>query len=255
MYYEAQADEKYHLHFWHIIGSVNTPPHFHDSVEMFFMLSGSCEACVNGVSKTIKKGDLVFVDGYDIHSFASDNMQGYSVVISKTFLNLFTELNGAFDTFLRVDGENFDNLASYLKENYVGTHFKNPFLAQSFACGFTGRLIELFDLKAKIENKHKNLIVEIMQYINNNFRLDISVGTVAKEFGYSENYLSAVFKKFAKFGFCDYLNYVRLLAVKEALLRGELTLTEAVLDCGFGSLNTYYRAKNRFTPAAETIKS
>lgn len=255
MFYEAQADEKYHLHFWHILDGVDTPPHFHDSVEGFFMISGSCEACVNGVRKTIKRGDLVFVDGYDVHSFVSDNMQGYSIVISKTFLNLFAELNGSFDTFLHVDGENFDNLIAYLKENYVVTRFKNPFLAQSFACGFTGRLIELFDLKAKTENKRKNLIVKIMEYINEKFRFDISVGTVAKEFGYSENYLSAVFKKFAKFSFCDYLNYVRLLAVEEALRFNELTLTEAVLDCGFGSLNTYYRAKKRFNPADKTIKS
>ena len=133
MYYEAQADEKYHLHFYRIIDSVNTPPHFHDSVEVFFMLSGDCEACVNAVNKTIKKGDLVFVDGYDIHSFESKNMHGYSVVMSKTFLNLFKELNGTFDTFLHVEGENFDNLTRYLEENHTATCFKNPFLAQSFS--------------------------------------------------------------------------------------------------------------------------
>ena len=69
---------------------------------------------------------------------------------------------------------------------------------------------------------------------------------MAKEFGYSENYLSAVFKKFAKLSFCDYLNYVRYSAVEEEIIRGESTLTEAVMECGFGSLNTYYRAKNRF---------
>lgn len=109
-----------------------------------------------------------------------------------------------------------------------------------------GRLIELFELKPKNEDKRKNLIVKIMKYINKNYRLQISVGTVAKEFGYSENYLSAVFKKFSKLSFCDYLNFVRLSAVKEEMLRGELTLTEAILDCGFGSLNTYYRAKKRF---------
>lgn len=246
MYYEAQADEKYHLHFNRITDSVNTPPHFHDSVEVLFMLSGECEACVNAVNKRIKKGDLVFIDGYDIHSFVSEDMNGYSVVMSNTFLNLFKELNGTFDTFLHVEGENFDKLTRFLEENHTVTRFKNPFLAQSFSCGFMGRLIELFELKPKNEDKRKNLIVKIMKYINKNYRLQISVGTVAKEFGYSENYLSAVFKKFSKLSFCDYLNFVRLSAVKEEMLRGELTLTEAILDCGFGSLNTYYRAKKRF---------
>ena len=163
MYYEAQADEKYHLHFFYIVDAINTPPHFHDSTEAFFMIDGSCEACVNGVNKTIKKGDLVFVDGYDVHSFVSENMRGYSVVIAKTYLNLLKELNGTFDNFLHLSGENFDGLLDYLNANYTVTRFKNPFYAQSFACGFMARLVELFEIKPKIEDKRKSLTVKIMK--------------------------------------------------------------------------------------------
>ena len=71
---------------------------------------------------------------------------------------------------------------------------------------------------------------------------------IAKQFGYTSNYFSSLFNKYMAMNFNDYLNYVRYEKAKSMLsdASNKLTVLDVAEACGFGSMNTFYRAKNKF---------
>ena len=70
---------------------------------------------------------------------------------------------------------------------------------------------------------------------------------LAAAFGYSKNYFSAMFNRVTGMHLKDYVNRLRLQRAKARLdskNRSE-TVLEIASDCGFNSLNTFYRALRR----------
>lgn len=70
----------------------------------------------------------------------------------------------------------------------------------------------------------------------------------AETFGYSKNYLSFLFNKYTGMGFCDYLSRVRITEAMKRLSdeKNESGVTAIAMECGFNSMNTFYRARQKF---------
>lgn len=92
-----------------------------------------------------------------------------------------------------------------------------------------------------------DLASRILFYIDENFKNDISLSTLANNFGYSSSYISRYFKDCFNIGFNRYLNILRL---KNALLlmnKNKYDITYCALESGFNSIHTFYRAfRNEF---------
>ena len=89
-------------------------------------------------------------------------------------------------------------------------------------------------------------MISVLDYINKNSDKELTLKTLAIKFGYAPSYFSALFNKFVNMSFTDYLNYARYTKAKEIIRLEGCTATDIAMKCGFGSMNTFYRAKKKF---------
>ena len=90
----------------------------------------------------------------------------------------------------------------------------------------------------------------ITSYINEHFKEDITVESVAKEMYVSRSGITSVFKKYAGTTVKDYINTLRVKNVNRLLLDGK-NITEAAHECGFQNvrtLNNVYKRVMNMTP-------
>ncbi len=93
---------------------------------------------------------------------------------------------------------------------------------------------------------------QILHYIQENFRKDISVANLSEQFQITPNYLSTLLKKRLGMKFTDYLNSLRLSYAKELLLTSRLSVREIMEKSGYYSQSYFtklFLEKEGCTPA------
>jgi methylphosphotriester-DNA--protein-cysteine methyltransferase len=83
-------------------------------------------------------------------------------------------------------------------------------------------------------------------YINQNFKEEINLKILAKQFGYTAEHISRVFNHYLNVSLPEYINGLRLDYVENAIKEGSKeNITSLLFSAGFKSIQTYYRAKNK----------
>lgn len=91
-------------------------------------------------------------------------------------------------------------------------------------------------IKAKTSGKEYNpLIRNILQYIELNYKEDISLMMLGEQFQISANYISRLFKQEVKRGLFDYINEIRIQKAKELLKDYQYKIYEVAELVGFNS--------------------
>ena len=138
MYYEKIVDEKSYYLFY--FGSYNentephfTPPHCHDAYELLVVTKGSVEIILNGESKTLKSGDILFADSYDVHSFVFESCERYSLVFSKDYCRMLVDEERTLPSYPVCDEKSFNAILLRLDEyrSTYGTDIPNRLLVES----------------------------------------------------------------------------------------------------------------------------
>ena len=94
--------------------------------------------------------------------------------------------------------------------------------------------------KESTGNEH---IEACINYIQKNFAGEISLSRLAEVCSVSPEYLSRMFKKETGFGFCEYVNILRLQKAEQLIRQSpDLTITKISADCGFDDSN-YFSVK------------
>ena len=70
---------------------------------------------------------------------------------------------------------------------------------------------------------------------------ELKLSDMASLFGYSDAYLSRMFKKYAKINFKAYLQEIRMSYAYRELLNTEKTISQIALDNGFASSRAFSR--------------
>lgn len=92
-----------------------------------------------------------------------------------------------------------------------------------------------------------------LEFMENHFDSPLHLEEIADVAGISQPYLFSVFKRYLKVSPHQYLLGLRISRAKQLLAAGELTIKEISFECGFESLEVFYRQFSRnegTTPAA-----
>ena len=225
-------------------------PGFHNSIELAFCLQGDLEIEIGGVSYVLNEGEVCFVNSLEPHRYYYEgkSVKCYVVVISSSFFNDFNRLAEiSFPTHMPAC-EGFATVRKYL--DYVFDEWD----ADSILCkrAFVDMLMYLMMryypfVPKNAPEKQSVKLLEAVKYICENCTKRLTVGDIAARFGYSANYFSTAFNEFMGTSFPDYLNACRMIECQRLLARhSEISAVRAAEMCGFGSMNTFYRARKRF---------
>jgi AraC-like DNA-binding protein len=246
------------------------PLHWHERIEILYMLKGKIRAAMNGTEYEGNQGDIITVNTGLIHGFF-DPSPDSSVRIFHFGLEIFDE------TLMELQDRDFQgpvfsrqSLITPLRDGKIHSRLEGMLMEifeeyQKKAVGY--RLViksKLFELSAlllrevpaetpfpaKVASKKNNT-----QYLEHIFSLmlenfdnpDFSLEDAARSIGLSKFHFSRFLKEQTGRGFHNHLTWIRLRQAETFLVESDQPVTDVAFRCGFQSLSTFNRLFKSYT--------
>ncbi len=216
--------------------------HFHSQIELYFVDEGEMEIYVNNKGKVVHEGEMSVALSYDAHSYKTPSHSKSSVFIIPIYMcEEFVkaiEHKRVTNPFI-TDKIVVSKIKSLVKEiDFTAT---NEIKLTGYIYLILGLVMENIGFEPSQELLNPDLSSKILFYINENFTKDISLSSLASEFGYSESYLSRYFKSYFNISLNQYITIIRLKNALMLMHEKKNTLTYCAFESGFGSMRTFYR--------------
>lgn len=252
--YEWMADTKEHVYFMHFADMRKAEfnfsgGHIHKSTEIVVLYGGCLQCTVNSTTRQIHAGEILIINRYDSHQYEFvENASCYILVVADDYLDNVLEDGKSFNNFLHPSKRQFDQILSLLRR--IDREFcnMNNLQKRGAVISFFGILMDDNLLKDARTHREEQIFVEINKYVSAHYKDKISLNAVARHIGYNKNYLSTLFNKTMEMTFSEYVNRYRLGRVMYEAQRnkGKTSMRWIVQECGFGSMETYYRTLHRY---------
>ena len=228
--------------------------HFHRNSELYCVFEGTVKVSVNDQAYVLNAGEAVFINSLDLHSYECESAQIGIVLIGYRYMRDFRALfpNNIVPTLLK-DKEANKDIFELLTQLNKQENFSN-FEKFSYTNLLLHHITKTYGVSPK-ETSHKFLLIDIIQYIYDNYMQPLSLDIVAKKFNYNSVYLSHLLSKYLKIDFRTFVSNVRMqhvLAMQNDSRYKEKSLSEIASLCGFNSLSTFQRAYKRALQQEQT---
>ncbi len=229
-------------------------PHFHRQFEILYVIKGENEVIINSSKRTVCAGEIAFADSYDVHAFQSkDDCMSVSIIFPYDVMHNFIKQRGtnrfAQNFIPQNEAIKFIPLLNMMQQ-YKNIH---DLLLNALAESFLGLLLRTYPL-IPAKNKQSALIYKILNYLEDNFRTNITLETTASHFGYNKFYFSKLFHFYFHCNFNTYLNSLRVRNARRLIEQDGMSVLNAALDSGFNSMPTFYRAYKKHYGVPEVQK-
>ena len=219
-----------------------TPFHFHSHIEFYIVLYGKIEVIVNDKRKILQGGEFSVALSYDAHSYrALGDAKAIYLIIPQSYVKDFTDqLMGRREFFPFIDDpETVKTVTDAASKLILGG---NELTRRGLIFLILGAILDKLPKDESPHLKPHAPSPEILIYVSNHFREEMSLATVAKEFGYSASYLSRMFSETFGISFKKYLTLTRLREAVLLLQSADMSITECAMESGFSSMRSFYRA-------------
>ncbi|MBE6739179.1 MAG: helix-turn-helix domain-containing protein [Ruminococcaceae bacterium] len=213
-------------------------PHWHIEDEIIYVDSGEISLYLNNTEFKLKTGQTAFIKSTQFHSIKGNensivtvlkaNSETVKTVISDRVLNC-PVLSGNYP----VGSIMQEILIEEKEQKEFNDIIINSLVSKLTAEIFRNEITHTDTLKSK---KH----AELLKFIQLNFD-DVTFEKARDYMELSSAYFSKYFKKTMGMTFTSYLNTVRVTAAEEELKKGEKSITEIALSCGFGTIRNFNR--------------
>lgn len=232
---------------------------FHESLEFIFVTKGTLKAIIDDQPKIVSENSIVFVDEYRSHRYEKMDKDTLAIVLvlHSFYREIFRELEPeiTFQPFM-TDGEKNKEIFAFVRK-WLNESNRGIFTDFAYANMLFSLLSNAYPpLEAK-KIFFSDLLKKMLNFIHQRYSEKITLQIFAKSVGYTPDYCSRIFKQNMNCSFGQYLNVYRIKKVEEILAAedNDLNTYTVILNCGFGSAATYYRAKNAFEKAEQRVKS
>ena len=241
--------------------------HYHDFNKIIIFLSGKVTYLIEGKAYYLKPWDILLVNNHDVHKPIIDSSETYERIViwaNSHFIENHNYENCDLSTCFKLANEKSFNLIRLEAEfqNYIkfiiksleasldSNNFGSKLLNNSLFIQLLiylnrihlGNMYTIEDESLKYDKQIEN----ILKYINNNLRTDLSIEFLSQEFYLSKYHLMHKFKKETGYTLHNYVMQKRLLMAKDLIMSGN-PITKAYIQCGFNDYSCFLRSfKNIF---------
>ncbi len=232
--------------------------HYHEEIEVIYMISGHTTLTLDSVSHTLYAGDIFLVMPGEIHSFFSDTANDLYVMklYCREEMSLYrldgkiSKKDAAYPAFKKIiDAIAFEDTEKNIGYTYaVGMHV-NHLLLNIF------RLLsprKILPAEQKETVRRLAFLNAVQTYLDAHYAEKITLESAARALNYSKYYFSHLFKEITNQSFMDFVTEFRLEKSIALLMVGQ-SVSEAALSVGFSNLRTYnrvFKAHYKTTPSA-----
>ncbi len=220
-------------------------PHMHNGIEFAVCTKGCFYVEINEKQYEMREGSVAFVNRFERHRYLyMTGAECFIVVISTSLFNSINELKRRLFPTWSPAPDRVQELIAFLEFSITLPERESLLFKHGFVNMLTALLVQC--CPAEIRPQGANMMDtmgEIVQYISNHFREDISIHSLAERFGYSPNYLSTAFNQYMGGSFRDYLNLCRIAEYSKLIEEQPgLGVGRAAALCGFQTPATFYTA-------------
>lgn len=242
--------------------------HYHNGYELIFITEGSSKFIINDSNYNFQKNHLIFINNLEKHKMIPENIpySRYMMIIDSDYLDDIIKENSLLSIFkirpddfkhgFEIKDEDVPLVKSTL--NKLNTiHSKKESLWHiefiSILSAFLVFIYRNYTNQFPIMNikKTEQKVFEIQQYIDKNFKEDITLNLLSSKFFISKYYLSHSFKNVTGFTVKQYILLKRIAHAKDELYRTDNDITNIALNSGFNSQSNFirlFKKKESITP-------
>ncbi len=236
------------------------PLHWHDEIEISFVLSGELSLMLDGEDLAVKAGDVLFINSGDSHYFRPSDAEVITIIFSPDLLSgtagsdsiisgVRERLGRLSKTTEHWNAEAKEELISYIKE--LSALSKESFSYELMVRSIVFRIVAMItdetynplSEKTSIseQSKVRDRIAAVFSYIEAHYKDSISLPDAAEASGYVPTYFSRVFKSCTGMTFYDYLTIFRIRKAEIALVSTSSSIQSIATEAGFSSVKTFDR--------------
>lgn len=229
------------------------PLHVHETLEVSYLYTGTCDMLIDGKPCTIHAGDLAITFPLVPHSFEqlttdcsglviffqADSIEEYSAIFHKQ-LPVSPILRASQ---LSEDARfALDRLAGMKGREQEGTTMRLAYLHLLLA-----HLVGALEYRPADTLNERGLADRVIKYIYDHACESITLSSTARGLGISESHLSHLFSQQFHVNFRRFVNAIRIDKAESLLRDPTTTLTAVCYGCGFENMRTFRRAFVRET--------
>ncbi len=238
---------------YHITEPYFFPLHLHLDIKLIYMTEGEMIIGYPDAEFLVKPGDFLIIFPYTVHSFKTltPNVDFTSIICNHMICSDFKETLFNFHPENPIiNNKNLPTeIQKYIYElREIDTNESNNFLLIKYLLGVIfARALPLFKLNKNTSKFEKDLTVQAVKYVYENFKDDISIDTAAKALNLSRNNIINFFARNINVSFVRYVNSLRIDYAKTQLEATDKSILDIALESGFGTLRTFNRTFKDYT--------
>lgn len=248
-----------HVKIWYNTEPASYDEHFHNCIEIIFMLEGDSNAIFQSTSIEINTGDILIIPPYMLHGTkASHQYRQFVLQLDVSPLSIFgiySSSNSTINDILLCNKEKcpqiydtiynnlIDMINSYFTyEPYWELETYSHFIQMLSCIGKANILAENSRIIAStnVKKEHSDKFAQVLQYIETNYGEPLTLDSVASLIGFSKYHFIRLFKDYTGTTFYEYLTSKRIQHAKE-LLFTNMGITEIAFSCGFNNQTSFCR--------------
>lgn len=244
-------------------GYLSVPHHWHDEIEIIYMIEGGVKVGVNNNMYNLQEGNILIISSGDIHYFLPEYNKSNRVVIQFN-LSIFDNLTSGMEERQKIRpffhrskrlSSFWEAAVKYDMEKQIKELIREySERKEGYKLALKARLYDLVvlllrkvpmeTLTLEEESKQRdilNRLENVFRFVENNYSSDISLEDAAREAGFSIYHFARFFKQNTGITFGQYLSNFRITKAEWMLMNNDYSITETAFKCGFNSVKTFNR--------------
>ena len=222
--------------------------HWHNSIEITYVVKGEKIQRMENEEIVAKTGTLLLVNSGVSHDIdVKKGIEGIVLLIDRKFINHVcpNSIGKRFD--LEKNLEVKQKIINILLKIYRNGSQENNLIDTYIDILIIIDLLTkyLIDDKYYIQEKHDDelyeLVIEVINYIDKNYKQKISLNELAALTNYNKSYLSTVFKKKMGISIFEYIKNVRIQHCLDDLKYSDESIVDIALNNGFPNIQAFNR--------------
>lgn len=239
-----------------IRNQVEEREHFHQDIELIYVLDGSMTVEIGDQRSELKAEDILVINANKKHRLQSADKDILYLCLGIAY-QIVSDVFQSVDIIFWCDSskendERYEEVRKALKE-LLGYYFKGRQTEANFGyISLCYKVLEIMALHFLVQKGDKEIITDkdrfeerillINNYIRSNYAQNISLKDLSEKLYLSIGYLSRFFKKNYGMNFADYLTNVRLYHAVDDLLYTNVPITHVAYDNGFTNAAVFNKA-------------
>lgn len=224
------------------------PIHWHNEIQLTWVISGSLEYRVNNKTFHLTPNTLLFVNPHQLHTSKTIDQDTHSLCLNFTdslfidyiqthFINPITQNPSLAYAMLPLQPNQLKQLQSFIELDNTPFHHLEVI---NFIMEIIEQLYPLTKEESKPVNKKElALFYAMIEYIHSHYDKQLTVTAIAKQAFTNKNRCTALFNKYASTSPIKYLNNYRLNQAKDLLLQTSQSVSDISLAVGFNQLSHF----------------